>query len=266
MKCASWPRRADTATLGAARSGADEHRLEESAIDPLDISKPNLAHKFGDPSRRNRQIAGRQDHRSSVGIVYRHDFKSQFIPSPAPCPHLTKAVSAPVPQPFTVWVCFNGPRRWWHTIIAHGDNVTTCWPCAAEALLECCPDLPLAFEMGSELSAISTTSTLCERAARARKSATRQRNHSHDEPARAALSRGASPHEDHSACVRRAPDAEADVRRRHPGGPWWRGIQVGEFEQRQLRAIREELNRAHAQRVAPAVAPTKPALVHKLRK
>jgi hypothetical protein len=153
MKCASWPRRADTATLGAARSGADEHRLEEPAIDPLDISKPNLAHKFGDPSRRNRQIAGRQDHRSSVGIVYRHDFKSQFIPSPAPCPHLTKAVSAPVPQPFTVWVCFNGPRRWWHTIIAHGDNVTTCWPCAAEALLECCPDLPLAFEMGSELSA-----------------------------------------------------------------------------------------------------------------
>jgi putative transposase len=33
----------------------------------------------------------------------------------------------------------------------------------------------------------------------------------------------------------------------------WRGIQVGEFEQRQLRAIREELNRAHAQRVAPAI-------------
>src|SRR5262249_27089572 len=34
----------------------------------------------------------------------------------------------------------------------------------------------------------------------------------------------------------------------------WRGIQVGEFEQRQLRAIRDELNRAHAQRVAPAVS------------
>jgi transposase-like protein len=46
----------------------------------------------------------------------------------------------------------------------------------------------------------------------------------------------------------------------------WRGIQVGEFEQRQLRAIRDELNRAHAQRVAPAVAPPKPAIVHKLRK
>jgi uncharacterized small protein (DUF1192 family) len=27
---------------------------------------------------------------------------------------------------------------------------------------------------------------------------------------------------------------------------------VGELEQRQLRALREELNRAHAQRVAPA--------------
>ena len=46
----------------------------------------------------------------------------------------------------------------------------------------------------------------------------------------------------------------------------WRGIQVGEFEQRQLRAIREELNRAHAQRVAPAVAPAKASIVHKLRK
>jgi transposase-like protein len=54
----------------------------------------------------------------------------------------------------------------------------------------------------------------------------------------------------------------AVIRAAHGG----RGIQVGEFEQRQLRAIREELNRAHAQRVAPAVAPTKPALVHKLRK
>jgi putative transposase len=46
----------------------------------------------------------------------------------------------------------------------------------------------------------------------------------------------------------------------------WRGIQVGEFEQRQLRAIREELNRAHAQRVAPAVAPPKSPIVQKLRK
>ena len=32
----------------------------------------------------------------------------------------------------------------------------------------------------------------------------------------------------------------------------WRGMQVGEFEQRQLHALREELDRAHAQRVAPA--------------
>ncbi len=32
----------------------------------------------------------------------------------------------------------------------------------------------------------------------------------------------------------------------------WRGIMVGEFEQRQLRVIRDELNRAHAERVAPA--------------
>jgi len=33
----------------------------------------------------------------------------------------------------------------------------------------------------------------------------------------------------------------------------WRGILVGEFVQRQLHAIREELDRAHAQRVAPVV-------------
>jgi len=30
---------------------------------------------------------------------------------------------------------------------------------------------------------------------------------------------------------------------------------VGEFEQRQLRAIRAELNRAHAERIKPDVAP-----------
>jgi hypothetical protein len=35
----------------------------------------------------------------------------------------------------------------------------------------------------------------------------------------------------------------------------WRGLTVGEFEQRQLRAIREELDRAHAERVRPAVRP-----------
>jgi putative transposase len=33
----------------------------------------------------------------------------------------------------------------------------------------------------------------------------------------------------------------------------WRGLTVGEFEQRQLRAIREELDRAHAERVRPVV-------------
>jgi putative transposase len=45
----------------------------------------------------------------------------------------------------------------------------------------------------------------------------------------------------------------------------WRGITVGEFEQRQLRAIRDELNRAHATRTAPAVTTPKPAAVRKLR-
>jgi putative transposase len=45
----------------------------------------------------------------------------------------------------------------------------------------------------------------------------------------------------------------------------WRGIMVGEFEHRQLRAIREELSRAHAERVAPAVAPKTTTAVRKLR-
>lgn len=44
----------------------------------------------------------------------------------------------------------------------------------------------------------------------------------------------------------------------------WRGLTVGEFEQRQLRALRVELTRAHAERVAPAVAP-KTTAVRKLR-
>ena len=44
----------------------------------------------------------------------------------------------------------------------------------------------------------------------------------------------------------------------------WRGIAVGEFEQRQLRAIREELSRAHAERVAPVVTAKAPPL-RKLR-
>ncbi len=45
----------------------------------------------------------------------------------------------------------------------------------------------------------------------------------------------------------------------------WRGITVGKFEQRQPRAIRDELNRAHATRTAPAVTAPKPAAVRKLR-
>jgi transposase-like protein len=44
----------------------------------------------------------------------------------------------------------------------------------------------------------------------------------------------------------------------------WRGITVGEFEQRQLRAIREELDRAHAERVRPAVRPNASASAVKL--
>ena len=44
-----------------------------------------------------------------------------------------------------------------------------------------------------------------------------------------------------------------------------RGIIVGDFEQRQLRAIREALDRAHAERVAPAIAPKPTTPVRKLR-
>lgn len=36
----------------------------------------------------------------------------------------------------------------------------------------------------------------------------------------------------------------------------WRGLTVSEFDQRQLKAIREELDRAHADRIAPAVRTT----------
>jgi transposase-like protein len=46
----------------------------------------------------------------------------------------------------------------------------------------------------------------------------------------------------------------------------WRGIQLGEFEQRQLRAIRDELNRAHAQRIAPAVSRATSSVLQKHRK
>ncbi len=35
----------------------------------------------------------------------------------------------------------------------------------------------------------------------------------------------------------------------------WRGLTVGEFEQRQLLVIRAELDRAHAERTKPAVRP-----------
>ena len=45
----------------------------------------------------------------------------------------------------------------------------------------------------------------------------------------------------------------------------WRGIAIGEFEQRQLRAIRDELSHAHAARVAPAVTPKSATAVRKLR-
>jgi putative transposase len=34
----------------------------------------------------------------------------------------------------------------------------------------------------------------------------------------------------------------------------WRGIRITEFEQRQLSAIRNELDRAHAEQTAPVVA------------
>jgi putative transposase len=34
----------------------------------------------------------------------------------------------------------------------------------------------------------------------------------------------------------------------------WRGIRMSEFEQRQLNAIRQELDQAHAERTAPAVS------------
>jgi hypothetical protein len=47
------------------------------------------------------------------------------------------------------------------------------------------------------------------------------------------------------------------------GADRWRGLAIGELEQRQLRAFRDELNRAHTARVAPAVPA--PTVVRKLR-
>jgi putative transposase len=44
----------------------------------------------------------------------------------------------------------------------------------------------------------------------------------------------------------------------------WRGLTVGEFERRQLKAIRDELDRAHAGRTAPAVRPVPSASPIKL--
>jgi transposase-like protein len=44
----------------------------------------------------------------------------------------------------------------------------------------------------------------------------------------------------------------------------WRGLTVGEFEQRQLRAIREEFDQAHADRVRPVVHPNASASAVKL--
>jgi putative transposase len=35
----------------------------------------------------------------------------------------------------------------------------------------------------------------------------------------------------------------------------WRGITVGDFERRQLMVLRQELDRAHAERTAPVVRP-----------
>jgi hypothetical protein len=45
----------------------------------------------------------------------------------------------------------------------------------------------------------------------------------------------------------------------------WRGITIGEFERRQLRAIREELNRAHAARTAPVAGPATRTIGRKVR-
>ena len=36
----------------------------------------------------------------------------------------------------------------------------------------------------------------------------------------------------------------------------WRGLRMSEFERRQLQAIRTELDRAHAERTAPAASAT----------
>ena len=73
----------------------------------------------------------------------------------------------------------------------------------------------------------------------------------HHQSARAAVRRGAPAHQGDPACLRRARRAEADVRRLIRAAERWRGLKMGEFEQRQLRAIRDELDRAHAERTAP---------------
>ena len=75
----------------------------------------------------------------------------------------------------------------------------------------------------------------------------------HHQPARAALPGGATSHEDHPARLRGAAGAEADVRRRHPRGRPVARAQRRRIRAASVRAIREELDRAHAERMRPAV-------------
>jgi hypothetical protein len=76
------------------------------------------------------------------------------------------------------------------------------------------------------------------------------------QPPRAALPRRAPAYEDHPHAFGDWPALKLMYAAVIRAADRWRGLTVGEFEQRQLRAIREELGRAHADRVRPAVRPT----------
>ena len=75
----------------------------------------------------------------------------------------------------------------------------------------------------------------------------------HHQPARAAVRRGAATHQGHPARVRRARVLKLMYAALIRAAEHWRGLRMTEFEHRQLTALRNELDRAHAERTALVV-------------
>lgn len=133
---------------------ADEHRLEEAAVNTTNVFEPDALHEGGNARYRDRKVSGLWSPQHDLsGAVLRHKLEGQVIDLTPPTADLPEAAGAARPGPIAVVLRLYGALRRWRPIVAQRDHAAAFRTKAPEALPQPDSNLVLRKEVGQRIVA-----------------------------------------------------------------------------------------------------------------